>query len=78
MQLYDEAKVNRLLDVLRPKPTDYSASTPLFTVTAKEFGSKATQKEKWYGTRYQVSRGYTRFSPKSVVKTKRLHAQQSW
>ena len=49
--------VNRLLDILRPKPTDYSASTPLFTVTAKEFESQATQKEKWYGTRYQVSRG---------------------
>eukprot|EP00904_Undaria_pinnatifida_P012432 jgi/Undpi1/8319/HiC_scaffold_25.g10788.m1 len=54
LRLYNEGMVNRLLDILRPKPTDYSASTPLFTVTAKEFESQATQKEKWYGTRYQV------------------------
>lgn len=59
---YNETLVYRLLDVMRPEPADYSASTPLFTVTAKEFGGKAKEREKWYGTPYQVQ-----FKPQVVL-----------
>ena len=46
--------MKRVLDVLKPSPVDYSASTPMVWSTAKEFQGKADKKEKWYGTPYQV------------------------
>ncbi|CAM9761157.1 unnamed protein product [Pylaiella littoralis] len=54
LQTYNETLVYRLLDVMRPTPVDYSASTPLVFSTAKEFQGKADKSEKWYGTPYQV------------------------
>lgn len=54
LERYNETLVSRVLELLRPEPTDYSAATPLVTVAAKEFGASAEEKEKWYGTRYQV------------------------
>lgn len=52
---YNETLVKRVLDVLKPSPVDYSASTPMVWSTAKEFAGKADKKEKWYGTPYQAS-----------------------
>ena len=57
LERYNETLVNRLLEVLKPEPVDYSAATPLFTVIAKDFEKSATEKEKWYGTPYQASCG---------------------
>eukprot|EP00752_Nemacystus_decipiens_P006180 g5577.t1 len=54
LQLYNETLVKRVLDVLRPTPVDYSASTPMVWSTAKEYEGKADKREKWYGTPYQV------------------------
>lgn len=51
---YNESLVARSLEMLRPEPVDYSASTPLFTVVAKDFDTAAKERERWYGTKYQV------------------------
>lgn len=58
LRVYNESLVNRLLDIMRASPVDYSAATPLVFSTAKEFAGIADKKEKWYGTPYQA-RNYT-------------------
>ncbi|CAM9877673.1 unnamed protein product [Pylaiella littoralis] len=55
LQRYDEALVHHLLDELRVDPPDGSSfSSPLVTVMAKDFEGEATEREIWYGVKYQV------------------------
>lgn len=56
--------MKRVLDILKPSPVDYSASTPMVWSTAKEFEGKADKKEKWYKTPYQASQVF--FSALSI------------
>lgn len=64
LERYNETLVSRLLQALKPEPVDYAAATPLVTVLSKDFADKAKEKERWYGTRYEVS---NHRSPASIV-----------
>lgn len=47
--------MHHLLDELRVDPPDGSSfSSPLVTVMAKDFEGEATEREIWYGVKYQV------------------------
>ncbi len=75
LYMYNETLVNRLLNILKPDPVDYSASTPLVWATAKEFEGKADKREKWYGTPYQAS---ARFKSTMTCRLWSCHTKRFW